>query len=102
MILELCGSHHFLSDYECDDCNNKFSKYERVFCQFMLSTTPFFCVGGKKGVSTYQWDRNGTASISFENVVANIKSQVKEEPIVKIMKKDNKFEVTGIQRQYSG
>ena len=94
-ISELCGSHHLLTDYECDTCNNKFSKYERQFSQFMLFYHSILGVEGKKGVPTYRRDRNGTTGVSNENGVASIKSQVNEDPIVNIKKKDNKFEVTG-------
>lgn len=41
-IYELCGSHHLLSDYECDNCNSKFSKYEREsLVSSCCSITPF-------------------------------------------------------------
>lgn len=94
-ISELCGSHHLLSDYECDDCNNKFSKYERQFSQFMLFYHAILGVEGKKGIPTYQRDRNGTTGVSNEGGIANIKSQVNEEPIFKIKRKDGKFIVSG-------
>ena len=94
-ISELCGSHHLLTDYECDTCNNKFSKYERQFSQFMLFYHSILGVEGKKGVPNYQRDRNGTTGVSNEGGIASIRSQVNEEPIFKIKRKDGKFIVSG-------
>lgn len=94
-ISELCGSHHLLSDYECDSCNSKFSKYEREFSQFMLFYHTIFGVKGKKGVPKYQRNRNETTGVSYENGKVSLRSQVNEAPFVSIKCKDNKFTVAG-------
>ena len=94
-ISELCGSHHLLSDYECDSCNGKFSKYERAFSQFMLFYHSILGVEGKKGVPKYQRNRNETTGVSYENGKASLRSQVNEAPFFSIKCKDNKVTVAG-------
>ena len=89
-ISELCGSHHLLSDYECDSCNGKFSKFERAFSQFMLFYHSILGVEGKKGVPKYQRSRNETTGVSYENGKASLRSQVNEAPFFSIECKENK------------
>lgn len=94
-ISELCGNHHLLSDYECDICNAKFSKYERQFSQFMLFYHSVLGVDGKKGIPTFQPDRNGNSNIKNENGKPSINVQVNEKPIAKLDAKNNSIMVSG-------
>ena len=95
VISELCGNHHLLSDYECDSCNSKFSKYERQFSQFMLFYHSTLGVVGKKGVPNYQRNRNELSGVSFENGKTNIRAKIDEDPFVTISEKEKKFIISG-------
>lgn len=77
-ISELCGNHHLLSDYECDSCNSKFSKYERQFSQFMLFYHSMLGVEGKKGVPKYQRNRNEFTGVSFVDGKTSIRAKVQQ------------------------
>lgn len=94
-ISELCGNHHLLSDYECDTCNAKFSKYERQFSQFMLFYHSILGVDGKNGIPTFQPERHGNSNIKNEKGKPSISAQVNEKPIAKLDAKNNSIIVSG-------
>jgi hypothetical protein len=48
IIPELLGNRHLVSDYECDQCNEKFGKYENDFANYLGIARTMQSVKGKK------------------------------------------------------
>src|SRR6185312_11651297 len=54
----MMGNKILLSFYECDECNNKFAKYENELKNFGGIWHSFSRVKGRRGVAKYQDSRN--------------------------------------------
>lgn len=48
IIPELLGNHYLVSDYECDDCNEKFGRYENDFSNYLGIVRTIQSAKGKK------------------------------------------------------
>lgn len=56
-ISEMFGNKWITSEYECDECNERFSKYEAQYSQFMGAYHTFMQCFGKKGVPSFQFPK---------------------------------------------
>lgn len=95
-VSELCGNHHLLSECECDDCNGKFSKFEKEFSQMMLFLHTMLQVKGKKNNPKFQPDRNGKSYIEIVDGQINIHQYDGEDPLVTIDEKNQEARLNGV------
>ncbi|MFP9114377.1 HNH endonuclease [Flavobacterium sp. RHBU_3] len=54
LIPEFMGNRNLLSDFECDTCNMKMSRYEDSFAKFFGADRTFSQMKGKKGSKTFK------------------------------------------------
>lgn len=54
LISEMLGNRNILSDFECDDCNTLFSKYENDLAYFLGFTRTVLQTKGKKSVPKFK------------------------------------------------
>ena len=84
VLPELIGNKHFVSYYECDDCNSKFGKLEDQFGKFIKPWRTLTLIPGKKGVPTYKTN-DGLSRIEYTDETLHIKTSGKNS----IVKKDD-------------
>lgn len=54
IIPDFMGNKHLQSDFECDDCNSHFSKYETDLAAWLGMTRTVMGTSGKRGVPTFK------------------------------------------------
>ena len=73
LVPEMLGRNNLVSDFECDECNAKFSKYENDFANFLgLSRTANFIKGKEKIPKFKSADKNLVAETFDDPVDGNI------------------------------
>jgi hypothetical protein len=53
LLPEFLGNRTLKSDFECDDCNELFAKYENSFSKYLGVNRSLFGIKGKKGIPDY-------------------------------------------------
>jgi hypothetical protein len=54
IIPELFGKNYGVSDFECDNCNNYFSRYENALADYLGLVRTFYAVDGKGSIPTFK------------------------------------------------
>lgn len=89
IIPEFLGNRFLISDFECDECNSKFSKYETDFAGWLGAIRTVLNTSGKKGVPTFKPFREGMSAriVDFlSNRVTKISDQNSEKDAIKLNK----------------
>lgn len=103
-ISHMVGNRFLKSDYECDDCNQKFSVLETDYSAFMNLYHTMFSVHGKGGIPKYKLNSKANSKIEIgkDNVI-KINVFEGEEPLIiweEEDKKNNSIKIVG-QRTYT-
>lgn len=95
-IPNFIGNQHLKSDYECDDCNQLFSRYESQFSGFMKLYHVFTQVnkGGGK-VPKYKNSSSEKSNIKCENNGFTIQCFEGEGMDIDLNEQENKVTITG-------
>ena len=95
-IPHFIGNQHLKSEYECDDCNQLFSRYESQFSEFMKLWHVFSQVnrGGGK-VPKYKNNSSEKSSIKYENGRYDIKCFEGEELTFDLNEEERKVTIKG-------
>ncbi|TKC04359.1 HNH endonuclease [Pedobacter frigoris] len=75
IIPHLMGNRYMVSDFECDSCNELFSKYENHLTDFLGITRTIFGTDAKKGTPNYR-SRNAGLSAKALNLPSDHKAIV--------------------------
>lgn len=95
-IPHFIGNQHLKSEYECDDCNQLFSRYESQFSEFMKLWHVFSQVnrGGGK-VPKYKNNSSEKSSVKYENGRYDIKCFEGEELTFDLNEEERKVTIKG-------
>ena len=77
-VPELLGNKNLLSDFECDNCNSHFGKYESDLANFLGPTRALSEIKGKNGIPKYK-SRDKTFSLSV-NDKSKIDIKIDDDP----------------------
>jgi len=86
-ISNLLGNRHLLNDFECDDCNSKFSHYETSLGSYLLLHRTIYGTKGRSGIPKISLEerteiihhtREGIIEIVGKNLEVNDKGLIKE------------------------
>lgn len=98
-LSHMVENRHLKSDYECDECNELFSKVETDFSAYMNLYHTMFQVYGKGGIPKYKLNSKQKSKIEVsEDNLIKINLQEGEEPIIIWEEKDkanNSIEIKG-------
>lgn len=92
-LSNLIGNNRLFAYYECDECNQKFSKYETDFAEYFRLYHCILRVHGKRGVPTY---KRYQSRIDVDKTLIQIK-QMLDDPTLKceVDEENKKVLITG-------
>lgn len=95
-ISHMVENRYLKSDYECDECNEIFSKYESEYSSYMNLYHTLFMVHGKGGIPKYKLNSKENSKIVIEDdKLIKINIQEGEEPLI-IWEEENKENIIKI------
>lgn len=99
-LSNLIGNNRLFSYYECDDCNeNRFSKYESEFSNYMNLLHCLFQVKGKRGIPSYKSRKDDFTRVDVKDFISVLQKE-DEIALVHLDKKNKVVHFKG-QRTYT-
>ncbi len=104
IIPEFMGNKHLQSDFECDDCNSHFSKYETDLAAWLGMTRTVMGTNGKRGVPTFKSpnDLISARLVDFFNIKATkISSSSADNDSINVDQETGKTVITYTKESYT-
>ncbi len=86
-LSNLIGNNRLFTYYECDECNQKFSKYETDFAEYFRLYHCVLRVHGKRGVPTY---KRYQSRIDVDKTLIQIKQMIDDQTLQCEVDEENK------------
>ena len=102
-LSHMVENRHLKSDYECDECNHLFSRYENDYSAYMNLYHTMFGVHGKKGIPKYRLHSEAFSKITNETNSIHILMKEDEDSLIEWKEEDkrnNSIKVKG-ERAYT-
>lgn len=87
IIPEFLGNRYLISDFECDECNSRFGKYETDFSAWLGAVRTMLKTTGKNGIPTFKPFKEGISARVvdfFNNKTTKISDQSPSNDAIKI------------------
>ncbi|KKX47717.1 HNH endonuclease [Sphingobacterium sp. IITKGP-BTPF85] len=104
IIPEFMGNKYLQSDFECDDCNSLFSKYETDFAAWLGIMRTLMGTKGKRGVPTFKsYNDSITASLVdlFNIKATKISLSAEDNNAINVDKDTGRTEITYSKEPYT-